>query len=187
MIELNDIYVLAIMLNMSGIGVIYWDWKYLKRHYVMSKLSGWGLVLVALVLWCFRDGWEFGMMFWLMTSALSAWFFCLFDSQTQRQQQQLLPTEKRYRHQLLPRGKIAHALATFLVVGVVSLIACCLFSLALLTLLPGNESNKLVFIAFLFPVLWALTTYWICATEQLRKPLFSLTFISAASGLLLFL
>jgi len=174
------------MANMSGVCVIYWDWKYLKRAQRLSKISGWGLVLLALYVWCLRDGWEFGLTFWLITSACSAWFFSLCDSQSQRQQPSKT-TDKTYRFQILSRARVGHSLATFLVVCVVSLIACCFFSLALFTLLPGDESNNLVFIAFLFPLLWALASYWVCATKRLRTPLFSLIFISAASSLLLFL
>lgn len=187
MFEIYEFNLLAAMINIISIGVIYWDWKYLKRHNLLVKLTGWTLLLVALWLWGIRNGWEFGTVFWLIASALSAWLFILIDCPNKGQPQYLDTPEKLHFSQFLTRAKVIHIVAKILMVFVVALVACCLFSVALIPILPGSEANILVFVSFFFPLAWALTSYWICATKQLRTPLISLTIISAASSLLLFL
>lgn len=189
MIEFDGFLAAAIMSLVIAIAIIYWDWRYLKRHHLMAKITGWLLVLAALGFWTIRNGGEFGVVFWSIACSIIAWGYMLISIEFQTENNKITQdyNNRPYIHKKLSAKRILHSLGTILMVAVVGLIACALFCLALSTLLPGTESNVLVFISFLFPVLWSLVSYWICALDKLLKPLVYLSAVITGSSLLLFL
>ncbi len=154
-----------------------------KRQLLRLLQASWCVNFIVLYLWCVVKGWEFGFVYWLLFSALFAWIFVLVNRQVKPRNSQEYMREFKY----LGRYQVYHAVGTFLVSVPMSMLVCCCFCLLLIQWMPASQTNSLVFSALLFPILWAVVCYWVCASSRLFKPFIQLLCILGISVLTLYI
>lgn len=140
------------------------------------------LIVAAINLWAQRVGIEFAVIYTLLTLTFTAWITTTSGVEFRA---------VKHTHPALPRQFLntsnTHKVATFFVAGPLTVVTACLVTIALASLLPITLNEQLVMGAFVYPLLIAVTTYWLCSSDRLVRNGLLLFATSGASGAYLFL
>lgn len=171
-----------------GLSLIFYAWKENKSKTPSIKtrslvlLGGWASIFISLVGWIQIKGTEFGLAWWCLFVALLAFILILTNATNSKNS-----IDKRvYENRLVSLKRTGRGFLTFLYAGPIALTASCLLSIISSELLPLQKANSLVLAAFLFPVSWAILSYWICSTDKRLIPVGTTVLSGTLSGLLIF-
>ncbi len=140
------------------------------------------LVVAAVKLWTHRVGVEFAVIYTLLTLTLTAWFTTASGIEF-RAVRQTPPTLPRQLLNTSPTRRVA----TFIVAGPLTLVAGCLVTIALASLLPIARNEQLAIGAFVYPLLIAVAIYRFCSSDGLARNCLLLFATSGAASAYLFL
>lgn len=177
----------GLSLNFIGALLIFVSWRKNKRSKSTDKWKflrflGWAIVLFAGAFWSQLKGVEYGVVYWLCSLVFFAWLLITLNSNSSERAQ-----DKRERQfYRLTKDLVSRRVITFLMAGPLSMIAACLVALLLGKLIAAEQANQLVWSAFIFPILWGLLSFWICATSKRLVANLLLWGSSLGSGLLIF-
>ncbi len=82
---------------------------------------------------------------------------------------------------------LQHRAALFIVTGPLALLATCLMALLMVNMMPAQLDTQMASAAFLFPCLYALTGYYLCAQQRPFKHALFLVACSGIAGAYLYL
>lgn len=178
------------VLLVIAVSMIFGSWQRKKlnknsHEWPAVKLITWGGWLTAFAcLWGWGQirGAEFGATYWFIFLALVAWGTIFFNRTVSPENAMNRP----YRNQFVSIKKIVKSFATFFLAGPLALVSSCLLTILVSSWLPMERANQLVLAAFIFPVLWALVSFWICATQKRLLPGSAVSLAAIVSGVLLF-
>lgn len=173
-----------------GLSLIFYAWKEKKdkskslsiRARSLVLLGGWVSIFISLMGWIQIKGIEFGLAWWCLCVALLSFFLVSTNATGTKNS-----IDKRvYKNRLISLKRTGRGFLTFLYAGPIALAASCLLSIISSELLPIQKANSLVLAAFLFPVTWAILSYWICSTDKRLIPVGTTVLSGTLSGLLIF-
>ena len=140
------------------------------------------LIVAAIKLWAQRVGIEFAVVFTFLTLTFTAWITTTSGVEFRA----VKHTPPALPKQFLNTSS-THKVATFIVAGPLTLVTACLVTIALASLLPIERNEQLIMGAFGYPLLIAVTTYWLCISDRLVRNSLLLFATNGASGAYLFL
>jgi len=172
-----------------GLSVIFFAWKENKsrkktvatRTRTLMLYGGWSSIFISLIGWIQIKGIEFGIAWWCIFIALLSLFLIATNATSSKTS----TIKIQYRNQFISIKRSGKSLLTFLYAGPIALISSCFLSIIIGELLPMQKANSLVLAAFLFPIIWALSSYWICATDKRLIPVGATVIAGTLSGLLI--
>jgi len=170
---------LFIALWLTGFGVLtlYLSWqKKVAHHYF--KLLGWLQLFAALYFWCSAHGNEFGPVYWVISTGITACLFIGFNTAAKPNTTALKPSQNH----AINWNQASSILKQVIVAGPLAGLASIGLVLSLVPILPGDKATQLVTAAILLPLCWAMAIYWACATQKQTQPVFSFIAIIALSN-----
>jgi len=175
MAALISIALLSMVLSLAAAGLIYYSWR--QRGKALLAAAGWLLALASVFGWSRVLGAEIGTIYAIAIFTCLAWGAVAFNAEAPKAAAAgARPFQGLQRPQL--RGMFHHSVLFLLSVPAAGVIAMML-SIALVLHLPWPLLDRAAVAIFVYPVLWGALGVWICAQEQLLKP------VLASAGLLL--
>ena len=189
--QLNFSFLFGIILTAIGTSLIFYCWKQRKsgsdflsdRNLSLGITSGWLLVFSSAVAFSHSKGFEFGLVYLFLFLAIFAWLITTFGN-LKTSESNLV--EHPYQNQIIGFRRTTRSVTTFLIAGPLAMTSSCLSSIFICSILPIQQANALVFAGFLFPLVWALAAFWICATPKRLIPTSTIAVSGIASCLLIF-
>ena len=173
---------LPLVLSAGAIIALRTGWrKPSYRHRMMMPVASL-LVVAAIKLWAQRVGIEFAVVYTFLTLTFTAWLTTTSGVTFKAVKRTPPALPKQFLH-----TSSTHKVVTFIVAGPLTLVAACLVTIALASLLPIARNEQLIMGAFVYPLLIAVTTYWLCSSDRLVRKGLLLLATSGASGAYLFL
>lgn len=183
----TSMMVLAIATGAFAVGLLYARWrKWIKFRGLLLVAAG-ALAVASLILWNKVGGPEFGPAYAAINFALAAWIYVLANIKLRKSRR------TKGRRQYLAASKlpgirsVARHGAIFLVAVPLAAVASTFVSIAVSSLLPWNEIDRMVFPLFAMPVVWGCVAYWTCADPKLWRPTLSLFACGGVSAVTLFM
>ena len=172
----------ALGLNALGVATCWWGWYRRGTPGRGAWAAGFGVLLLALWVWCIAAGAEFGTLYWCGATALSAWCAVAMRAQTGTSRTRTRP----FRVAAWSARRLAGGTGTLLLAGPLTLLTSTIAALLIARLLPLHPANGWIIAAFLLPLLWATLAVWvICSGHRPRFALVHSAF-GAAGALLLY-
>lgn len=144
----------------------------------------WFIIAISIYLWTIAYGSEFGVCYGFISIALQAWILVLYQHKTNgkpnktRAFKAMVKTQVNWTAGLKSLPKVSLIL---LAVIPLSGFASMQVLAGLTALLPGEKVNSMALGVYLLPVLWGIFAYWVCAAQNLARPVISLVTISVIS------
>ncbi len=129
-------------------------------------ISAWLILLAVIYSWQQASGIEFAWVYGLTVPSILVAFLLLFNLEIRTTK----TSAAKSGDAKSVRGIGAH-IQLFLLTVPLSFLASLSVTLLLLQLLPGAELNRLAVGIFVFPLIWALLSYWFSASQQIKQPL----------------
>ncbi|WP_054113831.1 hypothetical protein [Marinagarivorans algicola] len=165
-------------------------WRKKGRAFIITKVCIWTLVIGALVLLSTTVGPEFGVAFGFMAVSIAGFALVLIngDYQSTHKPAKRTATHKAASHNsALTPLILQHRAALLIITGPLALLATCLVTLLMVSLMPAQLDTQMASAAFLFPCLYGLTVYFLCAQAQPFKHAMILLALSVMTGAYLYL
>lgn len=185
---------LCLLMSTAGIAFLRLSWrKETPKHFVI-RMSGWGILLAALISWSFLFGAEFGFVLAFCIPAIIAWIAIALNAETRpsKPTQKTSKSERQSKNGNTPNASVSgqssviRKILLFIAAGPWAVVALCLISLSLVHLLPLGRGTQMVFVAFLYPMLLGIASYWICYNNKPLRDAGILFGAAALSSLHLF-
>lgn len=148
---------LAVITAAGSIGVLRHAWRKPERHWPMI-LSGWGLLLVSMIIWSYITGADKGVALAFVTWVIVALLFLLnAASHSERRPARML---KKQQQALTKPGLVLVAKRVFVALlmgpglGLIAMAICTAAFTALASLGTEHTAN-LTIVSFSFPLVWA--------------------------------
>ena len=174
---------IAVLMSITAAALEYYSWCRGKRVWAAS--SGWLLALASILSWSRALGPEIGICYAIMIFVCLVWVEVAWNMEPARAAagSRARTFQPLYRPGVREYG--THALRFLLSVPAAGILAL-MFTSALALLAPWTMPLKVAVVVFLFPVAWGAFSVWICAQENLLKPVLASVLLLLVSSLLLF-
>lgn len=172
----------ASILMALGLLFVYVNWKKKSPNFKLAALLGWLMVVISSSLFIYLHGKEFGIVIALGTLSLMAWCFVVFNIKRSSNAKKL-----RIHNSNDSVSSKLQLIGMFIVAGPINIVACSLFSMAWVLVLPTDRVDQMSLAALSFPTLFGLVC---CLVYMYQKPLrdmIVLCSISIISALWIFL
>ncbi|MGH8167918.1 MAG: hypothetical protein ACREQ1_11805 [Woeseiaceae bacterium] len=174
----------ALIAGAFGVAALYASWR--KRLQPKSVVipAGWFLIALSFYLWMRVGGAEFGPVLAALQLSIVAWIFVLANRHVRRDNGR---RQEPVSVQLPPFRAILRHAAIFLLAVPLAACSATLLTLAVSTLLPWNDVDRLAFSIVLMPLAWGALAYWACADSRLLRPALGLVAGGSLSVALLYI
>lgn len=184
-------FLIAIFLTSLGTFLIFYFWKQRKskpnhssdKHINLGVSVGWFLVFSSIFAFDHTKGIEFGLTYLFLFLAIAAWLIMFILNLKHAEPNK---SQKPYKNQFIEFKRSIKSFSTFFIAGPLALTSSCLASILICSYLPIQQADALVLAGFLLPIVWALTSYWMCATSKRLVPTSVVTLSGLVSGLIIF-
>lgn len=176
--------ILAVLSGVAGILLLWWSWRAPQPKPPLFMPLGWALLLLSMVLWCYAQGVEFGLVYALMVMTVAAWAVIVAGAETGPVAAQVQVEQPLRRPGW---GALGRHSGLFLLVVPVAGVASAFACVGAMRLLPWQPVNSLIAVIVLQPVVWGALAYWFAATRSLWRPLSASIAAGLAGAALVFL
>ncbi|MCW8880570.1 MAG: hypothetical protein OQJ89_15000 [Kangiellaceae bacterium] len=189
--HLNFSFILGLLLIGVGTSLVFYFWQQRKsgsdfisyRGINLGVTLGWLFIFSSALAFNHTKGIEFGLTYLFLILAIAAWLvMTLINTRTSAPNHFIRP----YQNKFVGFGRSLKSSATFVIAGPLAFASSCLVSIFICSYLPMEQTNALVFAGFLFPIVWSLASFWICATSKRLVPTSVVGLSGLLSGLLIF-
>ena len=152
---------LPIGFSLLGVGGLRFAWRGKERRHQIARWGSWLSLLLAILCWSAISGAEFGVSFALLAFSLVALVFLGFNATVK-------PGQNAKPAVLLEEVNSSRLrkCMTFLVVGPLLGFTSGYGTLVFMLILPFSTSTQLVVASFLYPTLWAIFAFLVCARDR---------------------
>ncbi|BDY04098.1 hypothetical protein F0521_11390 [Ferrimonas sp. YFM] len=164
----------ALGLMILGSLLIWRHWCQISKHSALLW-GGWGAIALATPLWVMHAGPEFGVIYQLTTLSLCTWSLAMLGRQKLSAK---VPQPRPPQPVGASKKRLAAASANAILLGAP---AAALITLALCSLMPMDQVNRMVVASLLFPLLWAVVTVWVTMGDSHLKKSLSLGALALVS------
>lgn len=196
---------LAIFISFFCVMLLRRCWRKFGGRYSFLRCLSWFGMLWSTIFWIKSHGVEFGLVYAASVLTLFAWCIIYIDSclQSIKTGSKKKSVNKKKAGDKEIYNKVATGqtrlslkkekrkiwckrLWLFVLCGPFTLIAMCLLSVLVCFLIPVDNSIRLVFAAFLYPLFIGICIYWLCAKDALLRHTIVLSTLSIVSVLSLY-
>lgn len=180
---------IAFIVIIVGVTLLRFTWRKTGIYFTLVRILAWGAIIIAHLLLSNIIGAEFGITFGLSALAISGFAIAFFNREHKGAYitRSSRHTDTRAPLIAAPSTGTIKKTAIFLLVGPFALLSTALLSVFFVTLIPVRFDIKMAIAAFLFPTLYALATYYLCASKKHLKNTLAFSVLSGIAAGYLFL
>lgn len=190
------IYLPAMLTTAAGVGLLYLSWCSNTAVFPWSRIGGWLLLFVAMVLWMAAGGIEAGMVIGVCLPGILALLLVVWHQQAEPVKRGRRNKEGGAEKSVLARQSgsqtpgtavVTRNVAMFLLTVPFAAMTTVLVMMAVSMLLPWSELSRIVLLVIAAPALWGVMAAWLCSDDRLWRPVLAILFATMSSVPLMFL
>lgn len=174
----------ALIAGAFGVAALYASWRRRVQPKGVVIACGWFLIALSFYLWMRAGGAEFGPVLAALQLSIVAWVFVLANRHVRRDNGR---RQEPASVSLPPLRAILRHAAIFLLAVPVAACSAILSVLAVSTLLPWNDVDRLAFAILVVPLAWGACAYWACSDSRLLRPALGLVAGGSLGAALLYI
>ncbi len=161
-------------------------WRGKQWQHRVMVVAAWLCLVAGAACWSAVEGAEFGITLSLVVWSLLGCLVVALGAKW-RPANERTKTRGANGPSALGDTGLGQKTLTFFVAGPLAMVCTALVSIVLVRLLPTSVGGQWVVAAFLFPTLWGITAFWVCASLRFRREALIVTSGGLVSGVCLLL